>query len=240
MLAVAPGFWWAKTGIAPLILPLTSDEASGGGYITRDNRGQPWQLWGAAPRVDTTVTLFGNATLNLSGGSYWCDNYAAGNSNYPDYDDFYFRNEALDFTTEFHYQPSTVTGSRYLMVYGNGVDTDTGRGWIFYTSGSTIYYQWSDSTHAGHSASFGTVGTGTMYHIAASRVGNTIHLALDGTEGATLDVTGLTQNYPSGARLTMLGQHSGTNFSRGYFGQCRWWKGTGAYSGNFTKPSAPF
>ena len=91
-----------------------------------------------------------------------------------------------------------------------------------------------------------TVTTGTWYHVAVARSGNTMRYFLDGVQaGADIDVTGVTI-FNSTSLLAVGAQVNNPatptfNFSvNGHLDEVRITKGVARYTSDFTPPSAAF
>jgi hypothetical protein len=87
-----------------------------------------------------------------------------------------------------------------------------------------------------------TPSTGTWYHLAASRVGNTLYLFANGVLVTSASVSGVTIFNPNATLRVGTINSAGVeaNGFNGWIDELRITKGVGRYSATFTVPTAAF
>jgi hypothetical protein len=108
--------------------------------------------------------------------------------------------------------------------------------WAAYVRSNGIFFYGSSGTLTGVA---GTINTGTWYHYAASRSGNTLRIFLNGTQTTSATVTGSYTNSAVGLRVGDDPVGSNPAFN-GYLQDVRITKGYARYTANFTPPTAAF
>ena len=142
------------------------------------------------------------------------------------------------FTIEFWYYPTTLSGTQCLITNYGGSTT----GFVIQMGGSTAGSGKIDAGFSGDGADITSTNgltANTWNHIAISGTpGATgIKLFINGTqEGSTY--TGATSLDTSATLL--IGQVASTNYLTGYIDDLRITKGYARYTANFTAPSGPF
>lgn len=151
-----------------------------------------------------------------------------------------------DFTVEYHWRSPDATASagdtigmwEFGGTWGWKIQhTHTGVNWKIIFSVST-----DGSTNNLTYAFEGGISTGavdTWYHIAVSRVGNTMYYFWDGIQVATKDVTGLSIFTPGGLFYVGSANQWGGSYEF-YLDNIRLTKGVGRYTDSFTPPGAPY
>ena len=183
--------------------------------------------------LDTAVKKFGTASL-----------YCPGTTDaitYPDHADFTFGSG--DFTVETWFYHQEAGANDALITKYNGASDHE---WaLFVDPDGAIAFFWSTNGSADSSitASPG-YSTGTWYHVAFSRVGNTGYLCFNGTIIASGSMSGVTI-FNSAALLCIGANNNGTTADfLGHIDETRITKGVGRYSGavssSYTVPTAAF
>lgn len=101
-----------------------------------------------------------------------------------------------------------------------------------------VFVTWNSFNAQAVLISTGTVAADTWYHLAATRVGSTCRIFIDGnledTDTETLTPTSNASNF-------RMGHYLSPNYKLdGWMDEFRWTKGTARYTANFTKPDAAF
>jgi hypothetical protein len=150
-----------------------------------------------------------------------------------------------DWTIEFWVYTNTVAAGNAAIVArsaAGNIATGDELQWSFYRSGSTLYARPYKST-TDYGISLGTISTGTWYHVAMTRSGNTIRAFLNGTVSATTQtISGALNNNTAWYGIIVGGlQVAGVNeYWNGYIDDLRITKGYARYTANFTPPDKAF
>lgn len=154
-----------------------------------------------------------------------------------------------DFTIEFHWRSpdASITSRDTIGMWDNG-----SLGWKFQMTagGGTYITTMSISTNGtgnnlAYAKGYGWDGSDpgavdTWYHIALSRVGNSMRMFVDGEQiDATTDVTGMTIFAGTSKFYVGCATLNGPNYEL-YLDNIRLTKGVGRYTANFTPPAAPY
>jgi len=99
----------------------------------------------------------------------------------------YFNFGTGDFTVECWFNANSLSATSYAGLLGCHADGGSASEWAAYVRSNGIFFFGSAGTLAGVA---GTINTGTWYHYAASRSGNTLRLFLNGTQTTSATVTG--------------------------------------------------
>ena len=172
------------------------------------------------PVTDTGIKKFGASSLQLDG----TEDYLGISSN----DDFGFSTD--DFTIEGFFYFDDVTGTKGLLDFRAGADTDVGL-YLNLNAGQPDVYLNGSSVLSSST----TLTTGTWYHIAVSRQGTTMRLFVDGVVKSTAtDSTNLGAAKP----LIIGSKWSGlSEYLDGNIDEVRVVKGEAKYTGAFAPPS---
>jgi hypothetical protein len=175
----------------------------------------------SGPVIESTGVQFGTAFARSNSNGY---------VRVADSDDFSFGSG--DFTIELWFSDINRTGAGLITKWLSPNDQEWG---IFVSSGLSgkLEFYWSTTGSNAASVSYNSgYASGTPYHIAFSRVGNTGHLCFAGTIVATVSMTGVTiSNEPS--RPTLFANNEGASafLNNGGADEVRITKGVGRYSG---------
>jgi hypothetical protein len=180
-------------------------------------------------QISTTQSKFGGSSMAFDGTGDW----------------LIFPNNAIydfgtgDFTVEFWaYWNSFGSDKKY--VFKGTSDTNY---WQF-THDSSLGVQFNYNTGPGqvvvaNQGSNGGWSTGTWYHVALVRFGNSITIYRNGTSVATGTLSGALTNPASGISIGGTSVNSAASMN-GYIQDLRVTKGYARYTAAFTPPSAPF
>ncbi|HEX2994517.1 MAG TPA: LamG-like jellyroll fold domain-containing protein [Anaerolineales bacterium] len=208
------------------VVSLLHMDGGDGSETFTDETGRAWTAHGNA-QIDTAESKFGGASAYFDGSG---DYLAASDSN-----DFYFNG---DFTVDFWARFNSVSGNRYFF---SQKDTDPPGHWVyfFYDGTSTIKLQAYNGSEAGVSGAWGwTPSTGTWYHIALVKSGNTYKVFVDGNQiGSPVTDTDPWPNVASPMYVGIL-DASGYCF-KGWLDDMRFTKGVARWTSNFTPPDSP-
>lgn len=191
-----------------------------------DSSAAPKTLTGAGnAQIDTAQSVYGGASLLLDGTG---DSVSMGGSA-----DFAFGSG--DFTIDFRFRPSSVTGTRIFFDF-----RPTGTQGFYptiYTDGTTLYF----FTNSGNRITGASVlAVNTWYHVAVARSGTNTKMFLNGTQEGSTYVDSNT--YLNGASRPIVGV-SGTDGLTGWAGhvdEMRVSKGIARWTANFTPPTSPY
>ena len=179
------------------------------------------------------ITRNGNPTqgaFSPYAGSY--SNYFDGTGDYLQIaDNVNLRPGTGDFTYEFWWYPTSVTGIQEVIVKGSGVQ--------IYSNGTGIYLALSASNSGSYyiNNTFGTLSINTWHHIAVVRSGNTYYGFLNGT---TTTLATSSSSPDTGTDVMLIGAYAGAQYpTSGYISNVRFVKGTAVYTSAFTPPTAP-
>ena len=200
--------------------------------------------------VTKTITAYGNASTSNATGKF--SNSAAfdgtGDSlRVPDSGDWDFGTG--DFTVDMWINARSVSGyGRLISIGANDGGANNmwflglGSGWGGGTKMNWGYRNASGYTETTTSAL--TVNTGTWYHVAVVRSGNTLTYYFAGSAVGTQDLTGVTIN--GGVTGAIIGSRYNANVSdiiepwNGYIDEVRISKGIARWTGNFTPPTSAY
>ena len=178
-------------------------------------------------KLNTTTKKYGTAAAVFD-GSATCEAHCSYSTDW----DF----GAGDFTVEYWTNiTSTANSQMFGLLPGSGAYC----GWVTgLTSGKVIAYA-STTGGAWEVALNGatSVSTGTWYHVAFTRSGNTFTLWLNGVSDATATVSGGLYVH-NGDQLTIGGTTNNVSMFTGYLDDLRITKGACRYTGTFTPPTA--
>jgi hypothetical protein len=127
---------------------------------------------------------------------------------------------------------SSNVGGVAFSIAGSGTTTGTGLLWEDKSTGSSISGTWTV-----------TVSQGAWHHVAMSRDGATIYLALDGTVYSTSVTGGVSRTIGSASYPMLVGRQNVSSFTydfNGYIDELRITKGTARYTANYDVPTAAF
>ncbi len=195
-----------------------------------DEKGLVWTVYGNA-QIDNSL---GYNTLLLDGTTDYITT--------PHSADFDWWNN--DYTMEAWINPVNLTtwsytdGPEYTVMLGHRDIAGFEAAWGFgptYT-GALQFRYYAGTTYVITSAS-GLIANNTLYHVAMSKIGSTIKLAINGTVVATGTRTG--SSPPAITRPIVIGQGNNRCLS-GRIKAIRLTKGVGRFSANFTPIAAPF
>ena len=175
------------------------------------------------PVTDTGIKKFGSSSLQLDGA----EDYLGIASN----DDFGFGTN--DFTVEGFFYFDSVTGTRSLLDFRAGADTDVGL-YLNLNAGNPEVYL--DGSTVLQSAT--TLSTGTWYHIAVTRNGTDLRLFVDGVvKDTATDSTDMGSAKPLiiGSKWSGLAEYFDGNID-----EIRVVKGEAKYTAGFGVTSAEF
>jgi hypothetical protein len=172
------------------------------------------------PVTDTGIKKYGASSLQLDG----TEDYLGITSN----DDFGFSTD--NYTVEGFFYFDDVTGTKGLLDFRAGADTDVGL-YLNLNAGQPEVYLNGSAVITSPTA----LSTGTWYHIAVSRSGTSLRLFVDGVvKGTTSDSTNMGAAKPLiiGAKWSGLAEYLDGNID-----EIRIVKGEAKYTGAFAPPS---
>ena len=175
------------------------------------------------PVTDTGIKKFGSSSLQLDG----TEDYLGISSN----DDFGFGTG--DFTVEGFFYFDNVTGTRSLLDFRAGADTDVGLYLNLNSGNPEVYLDGSTVLQ-----SVTTLSTGTWYHIAVSRNGTNLRLFVDGVvKDTATDSTDMGSAKPLiiGSKWSGLAEYLDGNID-----EIRVVKGEAKYTAGFGVTSSEF
>lgn len=175
-----------------------------------------------------TVTAFGDAKITTAQSKFGGASGAFDNSgDYLEVDAAIGFGSSQDFTVECWARFGSIDDYQPLAMQAGG--------WIFYTSGNTLY--WGKPTVSNDLFYEWNQSVGVWYHLAACRAGETLRLFIDGQEVASAENT---DSYAGGSSIVTVGKYIGVN--EYYDENIDDLRITLAarYTANFTPPSAPF
>lgn len=203
-----------------------TDEATT--FTSEDQFAQTATFVGTA-KLDDAATKFGVTSLLLDGNS---DLVTFPDSDVYSFDDF-------DFTIEAWVYFNTVTDFSLVSSYNsNGVND---RGWAFRRNGGALDFIWSTNGTDIFEQEFGTwtPTTGTWYHVAMVRKGDTIRGFVDGVQlGSNFSFTDTIFDAGEPLRVGAISGGSGlTLYLNGRVEDLRITKGVARYIDDFTPPT---
>lgn len=195
-----------------------------------DESGKTWTAAGNA-QIDTAQSKFGGASALFDGTG---DKITTGDS--ADFDI-----GSGSFTVDFWYRPNAVGAARLLTGQSNSTPTvSTISFYVQHNADNTILGVICTGSTQKQVTTTGTVSSGTWYHIAFVRNGNSMAIALDGTFGSSLDVTGVTaNNSTNSAAIGGCGEMT-TSLTNGWIDEYRFSKGVARWTANFTPPTSEY
>jgi hypothetical protein len=182
-------------------------------------------------QVSTSVKKYGTGSLAFDGsGDYLIQ---------PFNQSYYFGSG--DFTVEFWFYLN-ATGSYQQMVAATLTSTNGFGGWFTRIENNNKISGWFTSSNSSHSVNIvgsTSVTTGTWYHYAFVRSGNTFTIYLNGTSEATTTNSATQYSFADQFQVgTLIQSGSNTNYLNGYIDDLRISKGLARYTANFTPPTA--
>lgn len=202
-------------------------DGSDGATAATDEGGHSLTFVGNA-QLDTAQKKFGTASLLLDGTGDWVS--------VPNHADFLF--EDGPFTVDLFFRRAAVNTSQLCGVFG------TSTCWRILVSSDNLLFQYSvngSDILTPISASPGTIGTGTWFHVAADR--NESGLLRLYADGVMLGSDTVTADFFDGTNDFIMGASStGANRFNGHIDEVRVIKGLALYDddGGFTPPASPF
>jgi hypothetical protein len=179
-------------------------------------------------QVSTTQSKWGGSSMSFDGtGDYLLAPVDAN----P-----YYNFGTGDFTVECWFYANSLSATDYAALLGCNNAGAGNNEWAAYVRSNGIFFYGSSGTLTGVA---GTINTGTWYHYAASRSGNTLRIFLNGTQTTSATVTGSYTNSAVGLRVGDDPVGSNPAFN-GYLQDVRITKGYARYTANFTAPTAAF
>jgi hypothetical protein len=181
-------------------------------------------------QIDTAQSKFGGASALFDGtGDYLTS---------VDHADFQFGSG--DFTIDFWWRPNSVAGGGIPMAKR----PPGGFGEFTFLQSTTSLQLYVSSTGASwnifNAANIATgLSTGTWYHIALVRTGNSLLGFLNGTQTVSTS-TAASLFASSGDALSIGGDNDGSNSLNGWLDEVRISKGIARWTSNFTPPTAAY
>ena len=182
-----------------------------------------------------TVTVSGNAAISSSSAAFGgYSAYFDGNDDYltvANHSSLLFGSN--DFTVEGHFNASSI-GSDGLV----GMWEDNQRQWLISFANGRLYAAYSTNGSAGTSLNSGvTPSTGTWYHFAFCRSGNTFRLFVSGVLRATATNSSALHSSTGALHVGSNGDNLGALEFHGYLQDVRVLNGFAKYVANFTPPT---
>ena len=179
-------------------------------------------------QVDTAVTQFGNPTALFDGTGDFISSASSV--------DFDFG--AGDFTIEAWVRFNAL--NFFNGIFSRSNSSNTLRSFEFYVENGSLRFRYRDPSNN----ELLTTGSGsgfvanTMYHVAATREGNTFRVFSDGQVRGSATHTAAIRD---GTQPQLIGGFvASTGALNGHIGAIRVVKGTALYTANFTPPTGPF
>jgi hypothetical protein len=145
---------------------------------------------GNAGVVTTTIKKYGSGSMFFDGTA---DYLLAPVDANP-----YYNFGTGDFTVECWFYANSLSATDYAALLGCHNGGAGNNEWGAYVRSNGIFFYGSSGTLTGVA---GTINTGTWYHYAASRSGNTLRIFLSGTQTTSATVTGSYTNSAVGLRV---------------------------------------
>jgi len=219
---------------------LTGEGVSGSSSIidTGYSSTKTWTARGNA-QLDRTQKKFGLTSIKLDGTGDWVDT--------PDHDDFNFGSGDFTIDTWVRFNALPTSASTGQIIFWLGPDTSNYFAIRLWTDDATAYK--ADALfYSGGSLQFfaryifSSISTGTWYHFAFVRYGNTQKIYVNGVAGATSG--SYTGSLPDYSTLAYVGCDNtggtGTSYNKalnGWIDEFRVSKGIARWISNFTPPS---
>jgi hypothetical protein len=197
------------------------------GYVS-DDAGARVPTFRGNAQLDTAQKKFGTASALFDGTGDWIG--------FPDSDDWHFGDG--DFTIEFFVRFNDTTGQQHFIGQWPG---SSNRGWLVeMLTSTTIRFVWSTtgSDVVVWSVSW-TPSTATWYHVAVVRIGDLTRMFIDGVQQGADDVQIAGDTLHNSTDMLTLGARSdNTQPFDGWIDSVRIFKGTAAYTDDFTPPTS--
>ena len=179
-------------------------------------------------QISTAQSKFGGSSMSFDGTGDYLLAPVDANS--------YYNFGTGDFTVECWFNANLLSATNYAGLLGCHADGGSNNEWAAYVRSNGIFFFGSSGTLTGVA---GTINTGTWYHYAASRSGNTLRLFLNGTQTTSATVTG---SYITSAVGLRVGDDPNTTNPafNGYLQDVRITRGYARYTSNFTPPTQAF
>ena len=149
----------------------------------------------------------------------------------------------VDFTIELWIYASALTAN-FPSFLANGNATFAGSGttgaWFGMVSGTPRKANFGTNTSNPMISSTTTIATGTWYHVALTRQGDSNRLFINGTLESTVTNTQRLNISNNGLQIGRNGWDGTASHWNGYLDDLRITKGIARYTANFTPPAAPF
>lgn len=219
--------WYAQAQTDTYTKLLIHGDGTDGSVNIFDSSGSRQTITvGNNAQVDTAQSKFGGASMLFDG----TDDYVLANGS----SDFTFGTG--DFTIDFWFRATSVTGSRTLIDFRNAGGNQVLPN--IYLNGTSLRYFVSNADRITGAT---VVAVDTWYHVALARSSGSTKLFLNGTqEGSTYtdsnDYVAPTTNRPS---LGLNSDLSTTDFS-GHIDEVRVSKGIARWTANFTPPTSAY
>jgi hypothetical protein len=212
------------------VVALLHFNGSDGSTTFTDNSPAPKTYTGAGnAQIDTAQSQFGGASALFDGTGDYIST--------PDHADLELGSG--DFTIEFWVRFANVAGSKALVMKSDASTTEAPF-LIFCNTTALTFWSSSNGTawDIANNSAIGTVATGTWYHVAVTRSGNTIRKFLNGTKNGADVTTSATLH--NNAHPLYIGGIPSTWYHNGWIDDLRITKGVCRYTADFTPPAAQF
>ncbi len=196
------------------------DSSSGAHTITANGDAQ----------VDTAQSKFGGASLLLDGSGDYLSSA----------DDADYELGSSDFTLECWVRFNTLPGSgTEVALLSKYTISGNQRSWrLTYVGGTGLRFIYStDGTTTGGADKSWSPSTGTWYHVALVRSGNTLIYFIDGTSIGTAAISGAIFD---GTAALQIGAYNSGAFLNGWVDEVRISVGVARWTANFTPPAVPY
>ncbi|TSC86935.1 MAG: hypothetical protein G01um10148_40 [Parcubacteria group bacterium Gr01-1014_8] len=192
------------------------DSSSTNNTITRNGNAQ----------IDTAQSKFGGASALFDGSGDYLS--------VPDSSNWYFGTG--DFTVDFWLRLNGLAATNGI--FGQGSGSNAYRMYIA-SDGSVVFQVWNGGVNTiVLSAGAGTFSTGSWYHLALVRNGNSFALYKNGSSIASVSDS---DAMPDFAAPFTIGASDGTSFVlNGWIDEFRVVKGSAAWTSSFSVPTAPY
>jgi hypothetical protein len=205
---------------------LLHGNGTNGSTVITDSSGSPKTVTAAGnAQISTAQSKFGGSSIAFDGaGDYIAIAEASGS----------FTFGTGDFTIEFWFYPSNLTGLTILADWRNTAGNTAGR-LTLYRNGSTLIFYDAGIRITGTSALTNTV----FQHIALCKGSNSTRLFVNGIQVGSTYANTTSYLAPQSGSI-YLGGLLGTFSTAGYIDDLRITNGIARYTANFTPPTAPF
>ncbi len=179
-------------------------------------------------QVDTAQSVFGGGSLLGDGTGDFIE--------FADHADWHLGSN--DFNIDFRVRFNSVATAKFIAQWAGLTDL----GWVIQYQSSNLQFIWTTDGTVG-TVGFGqgswSPSSGTWYHVAVDRSGNSVKGFIDGATVFTQDMTGITIHNSSRV-LSILAGTGGENALNGWQEQIRLANGISRWTADFTPPTEAY